>query len=276
MQSKKLIEFQETVFNYYKQNGRHTMPWRKNIADYQIALSEIMLQQTQVTRVEPKFEKFVQELPDWADLANAPQRQVLELWQGLGYNRRALNLQRMARVVVDKYDSKLPRDSAALQDLPGIGPATTGALLVYVFNQPVVFIETNIRRVFIHHFFSNQIDVHDKDLLPIIEISLKQNALTPREWYWALMDYGTYLKTQTPNPNRKSKHHTKQSAFVGSSRELRGKIIKHLLNHRSATTATLVALASSELQKKEFYNVIASLVKEQFVEQTKSNRYTLR
>lgn len=220
--------FQSTIWEYYRENYR-PMPWREDPSGYHVLVSEIMLQQTQVPRVMVKFEEFMRAFPTIHDLADAPLSQVLAVWKGLGYNRRAKFLHEAAKQIVKDFDGRIPTDHKALISLKGIGPNTAGAIQAYVYNQPVIFIETNIRRVFIHHFFEDKVGVEDKELLPLIESALpKDNS---REWYWALMDYGTYLKTVVPNPNRRSKHYTKQSKFEGSRRQLRAQVLDYIVHN---------------------------------------------
>jgi A/G-specific adenine glycosylase len=223
--------FVDTIWNHYKKFGRD-LPWRHDTTTYRVVVSEIMLQQTQAPRVIKKFESFMKRFPDWNSLAKAPTIEVLKEWQGLGYNRRALNLQRLAQSI----NGKLPNTYEELLELPGIGPNTAGSVLAFAFNIPHPFIETNIRTVFIHFFFKkSRGKVHDKKLMPLIEEALqdKRNQKNAREWYYALMDYGCYLKQTEINPSRKSKHHVKQSKFKGSNRELRSHLLKLILKNRS-------------------------------------------
>ncbi|MDD4989073.1 MAG: A/G-specific adenine glycosylase [Candidatus Pacebacteria bacterium] len=204
------------------------MPWRKTNDPYRILVSEIMLQQTQVSRVTPKYESFLKRFPTVQKIATANTGDVLKLWQGLGYNRRALNLQKSAKIICEKFGGVVPDDLEKLDSLPGIGLATAGAISAYAWNKPTLFIETNIRRVFLHFFF-NDADckmVEDEVIFPFVERALDKK--NPREWYYALMDYGAMLKATVPNPNRRSAHYTKQSKFTGSNREVRGKILKFL------------------------------------------------
>lgn len=218
-----------TIVNNFYANNRRSFAWRETITPYNVFVSEVMLQQTQTYRVAPKFDAFIQYLPDFKTLADAPFSQVLSLWKGLGYNRRALNLQRAAQMVVDNYNNILPDDPRLVDELPGIGPATASSIVCFAFNKPTVFIETNIRTVFIYHFFPCRTDVHDKELIPLIQDTVDQ--INPREWYYALMDYGVYLKKEVGNVSRASKHYTKQSRFEGSNRQIRGAILECLLQH---------------------------------------------
>ena len=226
-------DFQDLVWQYYRQCGR-TFPWRETTDPYAIWVSEIMLQQTQVSRVETKYRDFLGELPAVEDLAAVPLPRLLQLWQGLGYNRRALALQQGAQLVVAEYAGRLPRKD--LESLPGIGPYTASAIRAFAFNEPVVMIETNIRRAFLHFFFPGVEGVDDKQILPLVKEALdRKNA---RQWYYALMDYGAALVKVGPNPNRRSAHYSRQSRFEGSNRQLRGQILRTLLE-RSQTQLEL-------------------------------------
>ncbi len=230
-------KFHKLVWAYYHANGRHQLPWRQTCDPYRILVSELMLQQTQVDRVIPKYEAFMQRFPTIHDLARARLKTVLTLWQGLGYNSRAQRLHELARIVVREHNGKLPRTIEELETLPGIGPYTARAVMAFAFNKPVPFIETNIRSVYIHHFFADDYDIHDNQLMPLIEQTLDHK--NPREWYAALMDYGTWVKKEFPNPSRKSKHYTKQSKFEGSHRQKRGAVIRALTKRSPQTLGDL-------------------------------------
>ena len=189
-------DFLQTLWDYYQTNGRHDLLWREsdvhgNFDPYRILVSEIMLQQTQVSRVTPKFNEFLINFPDVRSLAHATLADVLALWSGLGYNRRAKFLWQAAQYVTDQCNGVFPQTSAELQKLPGVGKNTAGAIMAYAFNLPVVFIETNIRTVYIHHFFADQGGVTDAAIYEVLEATVDQN--NPREFYWALMDYGSHL-----------------------------------------------------------------------------------
>lgn len=219
-------EFQEVVWQYWRESGRQGLPWREDPSPYNVVVSELMLQQTQVHRVMPKFLEFISLFPDFPALAKAPLSDVLIAWQGLGYNRRAKYLHELAKAVVAR--GGLPDTQDELVKLPGIGKNTAGAILAYAFDQPVVYIETNIRTVYMHHYFADRFDVDDKELLSIIERTLDRDE--PRAWYSALMDYGTFLKKQGLGRNNASKHYKKQSKFEGSVRQMRGAILRALSN----------------------------------------------
>jgi A/G-specific adenine glycosylase len=226
LSERRISEFRELVYAHYRQMGRHDLPWRKTKDPYRILVSEMMLQQTQVPRVLERYGPFLDEFPDILSLSRAPLRRVLRSWSGLGYNRRALMLRRAALETVHRFGGRLPRDFESLITLPGIGRATAGAVCAFAFGEAHPFIETNIRTVFIHHFFPSEEGVPDSRILPIVDKTLDRGD--PRSWYYALMDYGVGLKKRYPNPSRKSAHHAKQSAFEGSDRQARGRIVKAL------------------------------------------------
>ena len=226
------------------------MPWRETRDPYRILVSEIMLQQTQVDRVRGKYEAFLSAFPDVAALASAPLDRVLAAWQGLGYNRRAVALHRSARILRSEHHCLIPNDTAALVALPGIGAATAGSIRAFAFNEPVVFIETNIRRVFIHEFFPGREAVADDELLPFVAAALVRRS--PRDWYYALMDYGTALARQVPNPNRRSRTYTRQSRFEGSDRQLRGAILRVLVGGGALTGAGVARAAGGDNERECF------------------------
>jgi len=155
-------KFQETVFKWYRVFGRHDLPWRKTRDAYRIFVSEIMLHQTQVARVREYYDRFLTHFPTVGDLARAPRDSVVRQWQGLGYNRRAVYLHRAAGEVTERWKGKFPRGTAELESLPGVGPYTARAVRVFAWNKPEVFIETNIRRVFLYHFFRGRRKVDDR------------------------------------------------------------------------------------------------------------------
>jgi A/G-specific adenine glycosylase len=266
--TREIRAFQKIVYEHYRAHGRHHLPWRKTTNPYRIIVSEIMLQQTQVERVEKKYREFLKIFPTLKSLAHAPLADVLRAWQGLGYNRRAKMLHKAAQKVVKHHGGRMPRDFDALTKLPGIGPSTAGGVCAYAHNMPVVFIETNIRRVFIHHFFKDAEGVGDADIKPLVEITLDQN--NPREWYSALMDYGTFLAETIPNPNRKSTHYTKQSRFIGSKREVRGAILRALAE-RPLTEKELYSLP---FEKERIIEVLLNLSSEHLIHK-KGRRYYL-
>lgn len=265
MNPRAISEFQKTVWDFYHQHGRK-LPWRKTKDPYKILVSEIMLQQTQVGRVEQKYAQFMAEFPTIETLAQAPLSKVLRVWQGMGYNRRALALKRLSETVLKDFKGKLPRDRKALESLPGIGKYTAGAVRSFAFNEPEVFIETNIRRVFIHHFFEDREGIHDSEILPIVAEAL--DTKNPREWYWALMDYGTALAKEIENPNQRSRHYVKQKPFKGSHREVRGKILKYLGSEGKSSVKKISS--SLNILETKISEVLKELTSEGFIVKTKT------
>jgi A/G-specific adenine glycosylase len=200
--------------------------WRKTRDPYHVLVSEVMLQQTQTSRVEEKFPVFITAFPTVKKLSEAPLQTVLKSWQGMGYNRRALFLQKAAMEMMGRFGGSVPRAVEDLESLPGIGPATARSVAVYAYNTPAVFIETNIRAVFIHEFFGGRGGVTDDDIRPLVERTIDRKD--PWKWYNALMDYGVMLKEKHANPGRRSAHYTRQSPFEASDRKIRGQIVKLL------------------------------------------------
>lgn len=258
-------EFKKKVWEYYYGHCR-SLPWRKTRNPYRIVVSEIMLQQTHVDRVIDKYKEFINIFPDFSVLGRASLREILRVWQGLGYNRRALYLKQIARIITQEYNGRMPHDPSLLKALPGIGNATASAIAAFAFNKPVVFLETNIRALFIHSFFNDRADVSDREILPLVEKTL--DASNPRQWYYALMDYGALIKKQYRNPSTKSAHYTKQSPFKGSNRELRGLILKQLVEHKSLMPiGDLVARVGKDREK--ILKNLDNLVREGFVKRDK-------
>jgi A/G-specific adenine glycosylase len=261
--AKSIDNFRQTIYQYYAEHRRE-MPWRVSRDPYHILVSEIMLQQTQVERVLAKYEEFTLRFPDFHSVSTAPLQEILGVWQGLGYNRRAIALQKMCRLVVTQYGGVLPNSADILQTFPGIGPATAGAICAFAFNEPTVFIETNIRRVFIHFFFPHKNGVKDTEILPLVERTL--DARSPRRWYHALMDYGAMLKKEEENPNRRSAHYTRQAPFQGSNREIRGLILKTLLETPDLTEGELIR--SVDKSPERVQPIITQLIEEGFLVRT--------
>ena len=231
--------FRRTVLGWYRKHSR-PMPWREDCSPYAVFVSEVMLQQTQVERVIPKFSAFIARLPGFRELAAANLGDVYALWQGLGYNRRAKWLRDAAVQIMERHGGELPDTIEDITALPGIGKNTAGAICAYAFNAPAVYIETNIRTVFIRHFFPGRDDVADSEILPLVERTLDRK--NPRVWYWALMDYGTMLKKTEGNHSRKSRAHRAQSPFAASDRRIRGLLLKRIGEQKSSPKRELLNL----------------------------------
>ncbi len=257
---KEIKTFVDLIYDYYNANKRE-FPWRDSDNPYHIVVSEVMLQQTQTDRVYKKYDEFLGIFPTLESLAKAPLDRVIGAWQGLGYNRRALTLKQFGERIMKEYQGIIPQNPAILVTFKGIGPNTAGSICSFAFNLPTVFIETNIRSVFIHHFFEKEKEVHDRDLIPLIEQTLdRQNS---RIWYYALMDYGVMLKKTLKNPSRKSKHHTKQSRFEGSNRQVRGAILKMLVIEPALPEGAFIESISREAGKIK--EILADLETEGFI-----------
>lgn len=244
------------------------MPWREDVSPYSIFISEVMLQQTQVARVLIKYPLFIKTFPDFQTLADSSISALLSAWQGMGYNRRALYLRSAAQIIIQKYKGVVPEDHLLLDELPGIGHATACSIVAFAFNRPMVFIETNIRRVYIHHYFKERTDISDSEVMALVEKTV--DTKNPREWYWALMDYGAYLAKQGDNPNKKSKQYTKQKKFKGSIREVRGGVLKLLL---------IKPFSLNELKKiytdERLFTAVEHLEKEGFI-MLKGKKYYIK
>jgi A/G-specific adenine glycosylase len=267
--------FQKTIYIHYRKHFR-VFPWRETSDPYKILVSEIMLQQTQTDRVRVKYAEWLTHFPTFESLAKVPLQKVLKTWQGLGYNRRALALKRAAEVVVKEYGGKLPADYEKILDLPGIGPYTAGAVMAFAFNKPFPIIETNIRTVYIHFFFENQFgQIHDKELMPIIERTMDRD--NPREWYYALMDYGVMLKKTIGNLNTRSKHYTKQTKFIGSNRQIRSSILKAITQSKKSEKQILEFLEQNNVivKPEQLDKNLFDLEKEGFIIKQK-NKYIIQ
>ena len=223
-----LTSFRSTVWRYWEEDGRHDLPWRKTKDPYRILVSEVMLQQTQVARVLPKYKEFLKQFPTVQALAKAPLAGVLRAWSGLGYNRRGKYLHDAAKAILEKHRGKVPRTYRELVELPGIGDYTAKAVRVFAFNEHDILIETNIRTAFTHHFFRASTSLHDREILWLSQKAAE--GQDPREWHSALMDYGAYLKSTGVRNNHRSAHYVKQSKFKGSLRQARGTILRSLYN----------------------------------------------
>jgi A/G-specific adenine glycosylase len=263
--------FRKLVYDASRKGGRDDLPWRLTRDPYRIMVSEIMLQQTQVARVRTKYEEFLDAFPDVYTLARAPLQEVLTKWQGLGYNRRGIALKRAAEDVVERFGGMLPETTEELRTLPGIGPYTSGAIAAFAFNRPELFIETNIRSVYLHLFFHDMQGVADREILPLVEVTLDRDS--PREWYHALMDYGVMIKQETANPGRRSAHYVRQSAFKGSNREVRSRILKAILAKGAASERDLIA--GLECDEERVKKNLADLEREGFIAR-KGRQYLIR
>ncbi|MBI4132642.1 MAG: A/G-specific adenine glycosylase [Candidatus Sungbacteria bacterium] len=266
--------FQAQIRTWFRHHRRN-LPWRKTENPYRILISEVMLQQTQVGRVLPKYRSFLRLFPTIEALARAPLSRVLGAWQGLGYNRRALYLKRLAGIVVRDYNGRIPSDPELLRRLPGIGPGTAGAISAFAFGKRVAFLETNIRRVFLYAFFRNRRRVQDAEVLAKIKQTLPQRSI--REWYYALMDYGALALKHAPNPNHRSAAYAKQPPFQGSRRELRGQILSAVVDAGRIKKERLRRMLQRQPRFNTAYlnQVIQRLIQEKLIASSSRNELTV-
>ena len=262
--------FRETIYAHYRESGR-TFPWRTDTESWGVLVSEFMLQQTQTERVVPYWKRWMKKWPNPKALNRASMEDALRMWSGLGYNRRCRYLKDCARGITEDYGGKVPDSPEELLKLPGVGPYTAGAVACFAFNYPSVFIETNIRSVMIHFFFNGKEGVADGELAPVLESVL--DRANPREWYWALMDYGVMLKQLTVNPGRRSAHYRRQSGFEGSFRQLRGRVLRSLV---SAGPGSAEGLSDrTGIRGEDLYRVLEALEKDLMVAE-RGGEYRIR
>jgi len=262
-----LRELRRAVWRHYRTNGRHTLPWRQTNDPYAILVSEVMLQQTQVARVLPKYELFLKKFPTVATLVRAPLADVLRLWQGLGYNRRAKYLKQAAEAVMSRHQGVFPRTYEDLKTLPGVGAYTAGAIMAFSYNEGIPVIETNIRTVFLHHCFK-QADrpVSDKELLPLIAAALPKGRA--RRWYTALMDYGSFLKQTETISTSMSTACKKQAPFKDSDRFWRGRIMAYVVAEAAACRKSALARAFRTLARERLETLLERLAQDGLLEKT--------
>jgi A/G-specific adenine glycosylase len=284
MSSVRYSKFQRHILDWYRKNNRDYLPWRftkkKPVSPYEIFVSEIMLQQTQVGRVLEKYPKFLKAFPTIQHLARAPLPKLLRVWQGMGYNRRARYLKEAAEIMVKDYKGVVPSDLAILRRLPGVGPYTVGAIACFAYNKPVVFLDTNIRKVFLHHFLMslprrsltlaprNDNKIDDSQILAIAEKTLDRK--NPRRWHYALMDYGAVMLNNKPELLKQAKIYHKQSRFEGSTRYWRSQIVKYLLRYGQVSGEELQMLVACNI-----HPLLTSLVRDGLVEASSPGLYCI-
>lgn len=275
-------KFQDKIYASYREHGR-PFPWRETRDPYKIVVSEIMLQQTQTFRVEKKYTAFIERFPDFKTLAGTSLQELYRYWQGLGYNKRALALREIAKTVIEEYQGRVPSDPDVLKKLPMVGSATSCSIVTFAYNIPTIFVEVNIRRVFLHEFLQGAENVSDRDIFPLVEETLDRK--NPRDWYYALMDYGVLLKRLYPDPVKRSRHYAKQKPFEGSNRQIRGRILHCAARNSGFNIKEIYAElagaegASAEGKERELQGRIiaaaAELVREGFLIR-EGDRYRMR
>ncbi len=265
---KQIQGFRRKILSFYKKSRRN-LPWRNTTDQYHILISEFMLQQTQVRRVIIHFERWIKTWPTIYHLAAAKKEAVLREWMGLGYNNRALYLHETAKRIVSSYGGDVLRAMQSYQDLPGIGPYTAHAVLIFASNADIAAVDTNIRRIIIHEF-------HLKKCSPAKLQELAQICLPKgrsRDWHNALMDYGSLVMT-----SRRSgiPALTKQGKFEGSDRQWRAKILRRLLNQSLEQQELYLSTKTPCLSgMKRFRGIVNKMIKEEILE-TKKGRVILR
>lgn len=261
-----LLAFKDLILTFYAEHGRPFV-WRETSEPYPILVSEVMLQQTQTGRVLPKYEAFLERWPSFSSLAQASTEALLSLWKGLGYNRRALNLRRSARMT-EAWGWTIPNDRALIESLPGVGKATSAAIRSFCFGEKSVYLETNIRRVLLTCFYPDEDEVNDKVLEQLLgDLSLIVDDM--KSWYYALMDFGVLLKALHPNANKRSAHYTKQERFENSNRQIRGQLI-HLLTDTGSKDLLAIYDLLSHFEDERILNSLEQLEREGFVQETES------
>lgn len=275
--------FRWAIFRWFAAHGRD-LPWRRTRDPWRVLVSEVMLQQTQVDRVIPKYLSFVRRWPTPAAMARAPLRDVLSAWSGLGYNRRAAHLKAAAETVVRAHGGVMPADVEALEALPGVGRYTARAVASFAYGQDVALWDTNVRRIALRVFRGGEFadaDPGREALERLLADALPSGR--SRDWHGALMDFGSavcvsrnplcascplrgvclaaprFLEGERP-PRRLARP---QARFAGSRREARGKVVRMLAaaGKRGASELAVV----DALEREDAGAVIGSLVRDGLV-----------
>jgi A/G-specific adenine glycosylase len=256
---KRILKFQDRIFSWWEFNKRD-LPWRHTHDPYKILVSEVMLQQTQVLRVIAKYAEFIEAYPTVDCLANASTADVLKIWKGMGYNRRALYLKKAAQKVVDIYNGKFPDREKELMSLPGLGKYTARAILVFAFKKDIAAVDTNIRQI-ITHFFFNDVLQKEKIIQEVADRLVPQDKSW--EWHQALMDYGAIA---TPKLKIKKIKKSRGIPFKETNRYFRGKIMNIL---REGNVRELDVLKQFHKPTEFLISIIDGLVRDGLVERKK-------
>ncbi len=287
------MPFQQALLSWYARHGRK-LPWRETRDPYAILVSEVMLQQTQVDRVIPKYAGWLAAFPDWRALAAASRADVLKLWSGLGYNSRAVRLHALSKLLVEEFGGKLPPEEEKLRKLPGIGPYTAGALMAFAFNEPGRCVDVNIERVIrrVKHPISKNNKKSRKKTKKREERNITRKEIEEEflgsfppgkatKYANALMDLGAmvctatkptcdacpvydYCKSRGERPDEEALRAKKrQGTFLHSNRWWRGQILKSL-NQGVTDRHALFAHIGAE-GKDAFDNALVQLKKEGLV-----------
>ena len=258
--------FQKQVMDWWSENARD-LPWRRDPSPYNVLVSEIMLQQTQVSRVVPKFNEFMDMFPTIESLASASTKQLLQVWSGLGYNRRAIWLKEAARQIVEQ--GEFPKSVKELQELKGVGPYTSRSILIFAFNRDLAAVDTNIRRVLIASGFADE-DTSDKELQSTADAVLFRGR--SRDWHNALMDYGSQVLTSSSTGISPT---SKQTCYEGSSRQVRGAVIRMLTNVNELELREIMQLLDCDLRASEIECILTQLIADGLVEKVQGSKYRI-
>lgn len=252
--------------NWWAENSRD-LPWRRDPSPYKVLVSEIMLQQTQVSRVVPKFNDFMKTFPTIESLAKAKTKQLLQVWSGLGYNRRAIWLKEAASQIVAR--GEFPQVVKELQNLKGVGPYTSRSILIFAFNRDLAAVDTNIRRVLIASGFADE-STSDKMLQSIADSVLLRGR--SRDWHNALMDYGSQVLTSSSTGISPT---STQPCYEGSSRQVRGAVIRALTETNELGLGDLMLLLDCDLEESELESIMSQLIVDGLVELVRGASYRI-
>ena len=259
--------FQTKIMDWWSENTRD-LQWRRDPTPYNVLVSEIMLQQTQVSRVIPKYLEFLQKYPAIESLAEANTKELIQIWCGLGYNRRALWLREAAGQIVER--GSFPEEVADLRKLKGIGPYTSRSILVFAFNKDVATVDTNIRRVLIASGFAEE-NSSDKELQDIADALLLKGRSS--DWHNALMDYGSEVLTSSTTGIAPT---SKQPRFKGSSRQIRGKIVRELSENDTLTLGEIASSLNIDGKKEtELESILDQLICDRLVDKAGAGKYRI-
>ncbi len=258
--------FQQKVMDWWSKNARD-LPWRNNPGPYEVLVSEVMLQQTQVNRVIPKYLEFLREFPTVEALASSETKRLLTVWSGLGYNRRAVWLREAAREIVAR--GGFPQEVKDLRELKGIGPYASRSILIFAFNKDLAAVDTNIRRVLIASGFANESMTH-KEVQAVADALLLRGRSS--DWHNALMDYGSEVLTaNTTGIAPKSR----QPKFKQSTRQVRGIIVRVLTQNNSMSLRQLLSQLDFECNERDIQPILDQMVAEKLIEFTMTGNYRI-
>ncbi len=255
---KEIASLHQNVFRYYEKFGRK-LPWRDTTDPYYILVSECMLQQTQVERVIPFYERWLKRFSSVEMLYEASLREVLQQWQGLGYNRRGQNLHKTAGVIVEEFQGDVLSALPHYKKLPGVGEYTASAVQAFAANKDIAAVDTNIRRILIAHFHLDE-KISKAELADIAYQCVPKGR--SREWHNALMDYGANYMTAKRSGIASL---GKQGQFEGSDRQVRSRILRFLLSHTEGVHKEKLFRELSDIDKKRTSEILKKMIQEKLI-----------